>query len=130
MDGVERGEEVGGHGAAIGVEGLVFDWADFDDACVVDEDVDASEVGDGVIDEHGGLGGVGEIGGDKEDVVGGLDGFAFEEGVAGSEELFVVAGGEDETGSGASVAFGEGKTKAAGASGDEHDLAGAVPGSA
>ena len=84
VGGVEGGEEVGGHGAAVGGEGLVFDGADFDDAGVVDEDVDAAEVADGVVDEHGGLGGVGEVGGDEEDVVGGLDGFAIEEGVAGA----------------------------------------------
>ncbi len=97
VGGVEGGEEVGGHGSAIGGDGLVFDGADFDDAGVVDEDVDAAEVADGVIDEHGGLGGVGEVGGDEEDVVGGLDGSAVEEGVAGGDEFFEVAGGEDES---------------------------------
>ena len=56
---VEGGEEVGGHGAAIGGDGLVFDGADLDDAGVVDENVDAAEVADGVIDEHDRLGGVG-----------------------------------------------------------------------
>ena len=76
VGGVERGEEVGGHGAAIGVEGLVFDGADFDDAGVVDEDVDAAEVGDGVVDERGGLGGVGEVGGDEEEVFGAGGGVA------------------------------------------------------
>ena len=55
---------------SIGGDGLVFDGADFDDAGVVDEDVDAAEVADGVVDEHGGLGGVGEIGGDEEEVFG------------------------------------------------------------
>ncbi len=68
--GVEGGEEVGGHGAAVSGDGLVFDGADFDDAGVVDEDVDAAEVADGVVDEGDGLGGVGEVGGDEEDVVG------------------------------------------------------------
>ena len=126
VGGVEGGEEVGGHGAAVGGDGLVFDGADFDDAGVVDEDVDAAEVADGVVDEHDGLGGVGEVGGDEEDVVGGLDGAAIEEGMAGGDELFDVAGGEDEFGSGAAVAFGEGETEAAGASGDEDDLAGAA----
>ena len=51
VGGVEGGEEVGGHGAAVGGEGLVFDGADLDDAGVVDEDVDAAEVADGVVDE-------------------------------------------------------------------------------
>ena len=37
---VEGGEEVGGHGALVGFEGLVFDGADLDDAGVVDEDVE------------------------------------------------------------------------------------------
>ena len=59
MGGVEGGEEVGGHGAAVGGDGLVFDGAYFNDAGVVDEDIDTAEVADGVIDEHGGLGGVG-----------------------------------------------------------------------
>ena len=124
---VEGGEEVGRHGAAVGVEGLVFDGADFDDARVVDEDVDAAGVADSVIDERGGLGGVGEVGGDEEDVAGGLDSSAIEEGVAGGDELFDVAGGEDEFGSGAAVAFGQREAEAAGAAGDEDDLAGAAP---
>ena len=122
LGGVDGGEEVGGHGSAVGGDGLVFDGADFDDAGVVDEDVDVAEVGDGVLDEAGGLGGVGEVGGDEEDVVGGVDGAAGEEGVPGGSEFVVVAGGEDEFGSGAAVALGEGETKAAGASGDEDDL--------
>jgi hypothetical protein len=127
MCGVEGGEEVGGHGAAIGGDGLVFDGADFDDAGVVDEDVDAAEVADGVVDEHDGLGGVGEVGGDEKDVVGGLDGSAIEEGVAGGDEFFYVAGVEDEPGPGAAVAFGESEAEAAGAAGDQDDLAGAAP---
>ena len=45
--------------------------------------------------------------------------------VAGADELFEVAGGEDEFGSGAGVAFGEGEAEAAGASGDEDDLSAA-----
>lgn len=123
VGGVKRGEEVGGHGSAIGGDGLVFYGADFEDAGVVDEDVDAAEVADGVVDEQGGLGGVGEVGGDEEDIVGGQDGAAIEEGVAGGDEFFDVASGEDEFGSGAGVAFGEGEAEAAGASGDEDDLA-------
>jgi hypothetical protein len=125
VGGVERGEEVGGHGSAVGGKGLVFYGADFDDAGVVDENVDAAEVGDGVIDELGGLGGVGEIGGDEEDVVGGLDGFAIEQGVTGGDELFEVACGKDESGSSAGVAFGESEAETAGAAGDDDYLAGA-----
>ena len=121
VDGVDCGEEVGGHGAAIGFEGLVFDRADFDDAGIVDEDVDVAEVVDGVIDEHGSLGGVGQVGGNEKDVVGRLDGVALEQGFAGLGEFFYVAGGEDEAGSGASVALGQGETEAAGTSGDEYD---------
>jgi len=78
-----------------------------------------------VVDEEEGLGGVGEVGGDEEDIVGRLDGSAIEEGVAGGDEFFDVAGGEDELGSGAAVALGEGEAEAAGAAGDEDDLAGA-----
>jgi hypothetical protein len=122
VGGVERGEEVGGHGAAVGGEGLIFDGAYFDDAGVVDEDVDAAEVADGVVDEHDGLGGVGEVRGDEEDIVGGVDGFAIEEGVAGGDKFVEVTGGENEPGAGAGVAFGECETEAAGAAGDEDDL--------
>jgi hypothetical protein len=67
LGGVECGEEVGGHGSAVGGERLVLDGPDFDDAGVVDEDVDAAEVGDGVIDEVFSLFGVGEVGGNQED---------------------------------------------------------------
>ena len=108
VGGVECGEEVGGHGSAVGVEGLVFDGADFDDAGVVDEDVDMAEVADGLIDEQDGLVGIGEVGRDEKDVVGGLDCVAFEKLFAGLGELFDVAGGEDETSSGAPVACGQG----------------------
>jgi len=128
VGGVEGGEEVGGHGAAIGGDGLVFYGPDFDDAGVIDEHVDAAEVADGVVDEHGGLDGVGEVGGDEEDVVGGFDGSAVQEGVASSGELFKVACSEDEFGSGSGVALGESEAEAAGTSGDEDDLAGAPPG--
>ena len=43
VGGVEGGEEVDIHGAIEGVEGLVFDGTDLDDAGVVDEDVDPAE---------------------------------------------------------------------------------------
>ena len=43
LGGVEGGEEVDAHGALEGFERLGFDGADFDDAGVVDEDVDAAE---------------------------------------------------------------------------------------
>ncbi len=122
VGGVEGGEEVGGHGAAVGFEGLVLDGADLDDAGVVDEDVDAAEVVDGVVDEVDGLSGVGEVGGDEEDVVGGLDGLAFDEEVTGADELVEIAGGEDEFGSGAAEALGEGEAEAAGGPGDDDDL--------
>ena len=71
--------------AQVGFERLVLDGADLDDAGVVDEDVDAAEVVDGVVDEIGGLIVVGEVGGDDEDVVLGLDGVAFDEEVAGAD---------------------------------------------
>ena len=44
--------------------------------------------------------------------------------MAGGDELFDVAGGEDEFGSGAAVALGQGEAEPAGASGDEDYLAG------
>jgi len=122
VGGVEGGEEVGGHSAAVGGEGLVFDGADLDDAGVIDEDVDAAEVLDGMIDEAGGLGGVGEVGGDEEDVVGGEDGLALEEQMPGSGEFLDLAGGEDEFGAGSAEALGYGEAQAARASGDDYDL--------
>jgi len=126
VGGVEGGEEVGGHGAAIGGDRLVFNGADLDDTGVVYEDIDAAEVADGVVDEHGGLGGVGEVAWKQEDIVGGLDGFAREESVAGVGEFFYVAGDEDDLCSGAAVAVGEGEAETTGASGDEYDPTGAA----
>ena len=120
--GVEGGEEVGCHGAAIGGERLVFDGTDLDDSGVVDEDVDAAEVGDGVIDKVFGLRGVCEVGGDEKDRFGGSDGVAIEQGVASADELIDVAGREDEAAAGATEALGERETEAAGASGDEDDF--------
>jgi len=125
---VECSEEIGGHGTVVGGDGLVFYGTDFDDAGVVDQDVNAAEVADGVIEEHGGLGGVGEVSWNEEDVVGGLDGFAIEEGLASADEFFDIAGGQDQLGSGAAVAFGECEAEAAGAPGDKDDLTGAFPG--
>jgi hypothetical protein len=122
VGGVEGCEEVGGHGAAVGGEGLVFYGADFDDTGVVDEDIDVAEVLDGVVDEAGGLVWVGEVSGDEEDVVGGADGAALKEQKTGACEFFDAAGGEDEFSSGASEAFGYGEAEAAGASGDDYDL--------
>jgi hypothetical protein len=124
VGGVEGGEEVGGHGSAIGGDGLVFDGADLDEAGVIDEDVDASEVSDGVLDEICSLGSVGEVGGDEENVVGGLDGFARQKGVTGAGQLFLIAGGEDELGPRAGVALSQSEAEAAGAAGDEYDLTG------
>jgi hypothetical protein len=76
-----------------------------------------------VVDEEGGLGCVGEVGGDEKDVVGGLDGLAGEKRVAGEDELVLIAGGEDEFGSRATVTVRQRKAEAAGAAGDEDDLA-------
>ena len=66
---------------------------------------------------------VGEVGGDEEDVVFVADGALVEETLAGVFELVVVAGGEDEEGSGAGVALGECVTEATGGSSDDDDLA-------
>src|SRR4051812_18737075 len=104
----------------------MFNRAYFDDAGVVDENVDPAEVADGLVDEHGGLGRVGKVGRDEENVVGGLDGLVVEEGLAGGDEFFDVAGGEDELGSSAAVAFGKRQAEAAGASSYDDDAAGAV----
>jgi hypothetical protein len=85
-------------------------------------------VADGVVDEQDGLGGIGEVGGDEENVVGGLDGSAIKQGVAGGDELFDVSGGKNQFGAGATVAIGQGEAESAGAAGDEDDLAGASGG--
>lgn len=119
---MDCGEEVGGHCAVKGFEGLVFEGADLDDAGVVDKYVDAAEVIDGVLDEAGGLDGIGEVDGDEQDVVGRADGSATQEGLASGGELVVAARGEDEFCSGATVALGKPEAKAARASGDEDHL--------
>ena len=129
VGGVERGVEVGGHGPVVGFKRLVLDGADFDDAGVVDEDVDTPERGDGVIDEASGLVLVGEVGGDEEDVVLMLDGAAVEQALAGAAEFVVVAGGEHELGSRLAETLREREAEAPRAAGDDDDLAGAdVPG--
>ncbi len=123
LDGVEGGVEVGVHGAVEGFERLVFEGADLDDAGVVDEDVEAAEAGVGLLDDVCGLRGVGEVGGDEEDVVCGGDGSGFEEGCLCAGELVGVAGGEDEAGAGFAEAMRESEAEAAGAAGDEDDVA-------
>ena len=124
LDGVEGGVEVGVHGAGEGFEGLVLEGADLDDAGVVDEDIDSTEVVAGLVDDVSGLGGVGEVGGNEEDVIGGGDGALIEQGLLGAGELAGVAGGEDEAVSGFTEAMGEREAEAAGAAGDDDDLPG------
>jgi len=119
VGGVESREEVGCHGALISGYGLIFDGADFDDASVVDEDVDVAEEADGVVDEDGCLVGVGEIGGEEENIVGILDGVVSEEGVAGVGEFVGVPGDKDELCSGAAKSVCESETEASGAAGNE-----------
>ena len=123
IGGVERSEEVGGHSALVGFYGLIFNGTDFNDASVVDEDVDVAEEADGVVDERGCLFGVGEIGGEQENIVRMLDGFVCEEGVAGVGQFVGVSGDQDEFCSGTAVAVCESETQAAGAAGDEYDTA-------
>lgn len=122
LRGVESSEEVGGHGATVGGEGLVLDRADLDDAGVVDQDIDAAEVGDGVVDEVFGLSGIGEIGGDEEDSFRGADGATVEQGIAGGDEFIDVAGREDETTASASKAFGQAEAEATGAASDKYHI--------
>ena len=122
-NGVEGGVKVGVHGALEGDERLVFDGSDLDDAGVVDEDIEAAEVGEGLVDEVAGLRRIGEVGADEQDVLGGLDGAGIEEGLAGAGELILVAGGEDEAIAGATEAVGESEAETAGAAGDDDGLA-------
>ncbi len=124
VDGVEGGEEVGLHGAVVGVDGLVAEGADLDDAGVVDEDVEAAEGAEGLVDEAVALGGVGEVAGDEEDVVFVGDVAGVEEFVAGEFEFVGVACGEGEFEAGAAEAVGEREAEAAGSAGDDGDLAG------
>ncbi len=121
MDGVEGGEEVGVHRTPEGVERLVFDGADLNDAGVVDEGVDASEVAEGVVDQALDLRVVGEVDTVDEDVPGGLDGAFVEEGLTGLVELIEITGAEDEAVACASEAACQGQAKTAGAAGDEDD---------
>ena len=82
------------------------------DAGDVDEDVDALEVAEGLVDHEGDGGFVGEVGGEQEAVGGELDGAFVEEGLLG---LFKVGGAfavEDEAGVDAGVAAGEGHAEA------------------
>ena len=123
-DGVQGGKEVGLHGAVVGFGGLVFEGADFDDAGVVDEEVEAAEGADGVFDEAGALGGVGEVAVDEEDVVLVEHVAGAKEAVAREFEVVGVAGGEHEFHAGSSELLREGEAEAAGASGDDGYLAG------
>ena len=126
LDGVERGVEVGVHGAMKGFERLVLEGADLDDAGVVDEDVEATEAGVGLVDEVLDLGEIGEVCRDEEDLVGGRDTAFLEESLLGVIELDGIAGGEHEAGSGPAEAAGEREAEAAGAAGDEDDVSGGV----
>jgi hypothetical protein len=126
LDGVEGGEEVGPHGLVVGVGSLVFDGTDVDDSGVVDEEIDAAEGMDGGFDEAGGLGLVGEVAGDEEDVVFVGHAAALQQVDAGVFEFVRVAGGEDEFEAGAPEAMGDGEAEAARAAGDDGDLRGIV----
>ena len=90
-----------------GFEGLIFEGADLDDTGVVDKHVDTAEVIDGVLNETGGLGGVGEIRADEQDVVGRADSPKVQEGLASGGELVVVTRGEDELCPGAAITLSE-----------------------
>ena len=117
--GVEGGEEVDLHGALEGGGGLGFDGADFDDAGVVDEDVDTAEAGDGFGDEAAALGGLGEVGGDEVEVFGAEVWVVVDEGGLRLLQLGAIARGEDELYGLLGETGGDGEAKAAGASGDE-----------
>src|SRR5579871_1856881 len=122
LSGVDGGEEISGHCAVKSFEGLVFEGANLDDSGVVDKYVDTAEVIDAVLDEFGGLGGVGEIDRNEEDIVGRANSPAGQKSLAGGGKLVVVAGGEDEFCSVATVALCKSEAEAARASRDEDHL--------
>ena len=87
-----------------------------------------AEAGNGLLNQSGSLSRIGEIGWDEEDIVGGLDRLALKKNRAGRGEFIGVAGSENEFGSGAAIAFSQGETEAARASGnDDHLIFVSVP---
>ena len=98
---------------------MILNGADFDDASVVDENVDAVKVSDGMVDKVLSLGGIGEIGRDEQDRFRGANGVPLEQDVAGTDEFIYVAGCEDEFAASPAEALGEGETEAARAAGDK-----------
>ncbi len=122
LDGVEGAVEVGIHGSVKGVEGLVFEGADLDNAGVVDEDIDSTEVNVGLIDQVLDLCGVGEICRNEEDIFAGADRARIEKSMTSAVQFGRIAGRQDEAIAGLSEAMCEREAKAAGAAGDDHDL--------
>ncbi len=122
VDGVEGGEEVSLHGALVGFERLIFKGPDFDDACIVDEEVEAAEGFDGLGDQFFCLFGVGQVAGDEENIVLVLNAAGQEQGLACGLEFFFVACGENEFEAGLTKTVRDGKAKAAGTAGDDGHL--------
>ncbi len=83
------------------------------------------KVRDGLVDQLGGLVGIGEVAGEEQDVAGGGYVAGAQEFFASFLQLFLVARGEGEPDAGAAEAMGERETESAGAAGDDGDLAGA-----
>ena len=81
-----------------------------------------AEAGNGLLNQAGSLSRIGEIGWDEEDIVGGSDRLALKKNRAGGGEFIGVAGSENEFGSGAAIAFSQGETEAARASGNDDHL--------
>ena len=122
--GVERGEEIDMHGPLEGFGGLRFDGADFDDAGVVDQDIDAPEAGDGFSDEAAALGGLGEVGSDEVEVVRGEVRVVFNELGLRLLQVCEVARRQHQPDGLSRKTVGDGEAEAAGATRDEHDSTG------
>ena len=104
-------------GVPVGV-GVVDGGGAFDDAGVVDENVEVALPGDGLVDEALDGGAVGEVGGDGVGVEA-----VFREAVDDGGEFAGIAAVDDDVGAGLAEGAGHGEAESLGGTGDEGDLA-------
>src|SRR5215472_11341715 len=115
-DEMQRAVEVDVHSAVEGIERLRFGGADLDDAGVVDEDVDATEVSEDFGDDAAAFGRIGEVGVNEVEVLRVKVWVLGEKHLLRGGELEAVAGGEDKAYRAAREARRDGVAKTAGAS--------------